>query len=64
MASERNLHQKVGSKKRLSYLEHSPFEVFTIPKAKNYKINIIFIQTNQQKYNQKLFINNPTYGNT
>lgn len=40
MASERNLHQKVGSKKRLSCLEHSPFEVFTRLKAKKYKINI------------------------
>ena len=50
MASERNLHQNVGSKKRLSYLEHSPFEVFT--KDQKYKTNIIFLQTIQQKYNQ------------
>ena len=43
MASERNLHQKAGMKKRLSYPEHSPFELFTRPKIKKYKINIRFI---------------------
>jgi len=48
MASERNLHQKVGRRKRLSYPEHSPFELFTRPETKKYKINIRFVQKSQQ----------------
>lgn len=43
MNGQRNLHKKVGGKNQVGLSQNSPFEGFTAPEAKKYKIKMALL---------------------
>ena len=43
MNGQRNLHEKLGGKNQVALSQNLPFEPFTKPKAKKYKIKMTFL---------------------